>query len=409
MNEFCFKLRQICQCKNKFEAFVDGISFLQYNPQSSNILLKILVHFYSILPDENLIEAAPLLLDSLARFSGIISFEDFYQELLVNGRENEISRFISAFEIKPSMLSIYKDYKFDDPILSCLIQSSQNPEYSTIVLDNPSLSSIILKSIGKNSSPFIISVISQISLDQLVELHKNLIGSGNFLESIISERINESISFQTSVDPFYLLDRAKSRKDWDLAARISEYLTLNEEHNQCMTKISGLSDISAKLLKSNLNSNEQSEILYQFSNQLEKSLPNQSFSDFSSLGINISERISTELTQIKNNRIKNVILIEDLIKNKPNIKPSVPLISSKCFMCRRRLGRCSVHHFPCGHLFHSDCLLEINAQILSKMDVHESIQLNEIGCPLCGLNSSYIVNCNVWVDTELNQFWSLNV
>jgi len=396
---------------NKLEAFFDGISLLQKYPKNANIILKLLVYLYSVIPNEHLIELSPLLLDSLARHRGIIEIEDFHRALEQNGRENEIWRFLSAFDIKPSMIHYYKDFKFDETILSCLIPANLAfQEISGIILDFPSLSSTIHKIAGKGSVPFIISVINKLDNDQLIEIHNQVLGSGSYLEFLIATRLHEPISYTSMSEPFYFLDRTKILKEWIAASKISEILELDEENRYCLKQISGPTDLSAKLLKPVLDTIEQTELLTQFHRNLDQAKPDQPFAQFSELGLSIAKKISSEFDRLRSIRNENASLISTFDSTRALNRNEIGVnLSDKCDICKQRLGHCEVHAFSCGHRFHSDCVADIESEILLASNHIDTIKATEIGCPICGLNSSHTVCCLLWKDSQSIQFWSLNV
>ena len=420
------KLLEITKKTNKFEAFVDSITLLHQASMCADLILKICVDQYSSLPDENIIEAAPLLLDALTRFKGIISFDELYTNLFLNGRETEIWRFISSFELSLSMLSHFRECKLTNEQILKLLKmcSTEDTQYLEIILEKPELAVNFYELFRKDADPFIVAILNNLTPDQMKQIHKMIQKSGTNLEQILAEKLNMKFELNSVQEPYYLLDRAKKAKDWEQAAEIAQKLGLDDDYIKFTSLSTSLSDLQAHLLKERLNSEEQKNIITDFAKQLSSANDDQTYSQFSNLASSIAERIDKETDYIQKKREEDIRMIkkflgedqkrEDMnyeekekLKEKETIKVS---LCDKCTLCGRQLGHNQVAIFPCGHSFHVDCLKDLTIEISGKAAYIETMPPDaESDCPLCGLYSGAYVHLPLNNASFTPEFWSLKI
>ena len=426
LEEVTNKLLEITQKTNKFEAFVDSITLLHQASMCADLILKICVDQYSSLPDENIIEAAPLLLDALSRYKGVISFDELYSNLFSNGRENEIWRFITAFELSLSMLSHFKECKLTNEQILKLLKmcSNENTHYLEIILDKPELTVSFYELFGRAADPFVIAVINNLTQDQIKQIHKMINGTGTNLEQILAEKLNMKFDLNNVQEPYYLLDRAKNSKDWEQAAEIAQKLGLDNEYIKYTSLSTGLSDLQAHLTKERLDSDEQKSIITDFAKQLASASEDQTYSQFSNLASSIAERIDKETSYIQKKREDDIRMIKKFLgeeqkkedmsfeeKEKLKQKETVSVsLCDKCTLCGRQLGHSQIAVFPCGHSFHVDCLKDLSIEIAGKATYIETMPPDdESDCPLCGMYSGAYVHLPLNNASFTPEFWSLKI
>ncbi|EAY06791.1 hypothetical protein TVAG_103410 [Trichomonas vaginalis G3] len=410
ISEIPAKLNEIMKIPNQFEAFVNTTALLHQYPMCSDLFLRLLLTQFSAISDDKIPMAAPLFLDSLVRNKHIIQFTTLYNTLYENGKENEIWRFVPAYELSAEMIPCYKQCKLSMDDIRRILQTTPlvDKQICSILYQFPELASIVYEVVGSSATPFIIDILDKLSSDQLKVLQKLTNNTGSNLDAILCQRLDYKYDTENIQEPFILYQRAKNSEDWVQATEISKILGLDYEFLQCKSHVEGVEGLPLQLLKPVLEAHEQKDLIDNMSNNLRFSHENQAFSDFANVANAISSQIEEDNEQLNNNFATNKAFIDQLIENNPkNGDDTEILITNKCGICRKLLGHGQVFAFPCGHQFHKDCLDDVEYELSGKESsiIHMPNVTDE--CPICGLNSAASVHLSLIPNSFTPEFWSL--
>lgn len=412
------------QLKNHLQGydFAHISDLVKQYPEHKSLLIPILIDSYLSLPEISTNESFPLLFHTLKKNKGSISFEDLYLKLVSVGRENEIWRFVPAFEIIDELLLIrcIKSCKLPAKEVSTILKHC-NPHRinaAEVIESYPELAAEVYKLIGDASCPFVLPQLCKIDHASLRSMKT---GDSLLVEARISEAMNEPLNLSSlpkynlnSSAVFYLLETAKQRGDWSEACSIASLLKLEDEIKYCRSKMSNTADsIREKLLKPSLDVSEQNEILMQLVTELEKAPPGKKFGDYLGFSRSITKRIDSEMKTSKEKRNEETKIIEEMTKLNGELRETKQEMITKnrittatlCERCKKALGRCRTVAYTCGHCFHEECH-QIEEMEIKKIEGRVRKRPMKVrGCPACGPQSSLKTYKLITNESE----WSLDL
>ena len=154
---------------------------------------------YCKLPPSTSNEIFPLLIHTLKKHKGSISFELIYNKLLAAGRESEVWRFLVAFDSVDEnlLLRCIKSCKLLPKDILPLIDRCDPKDINAadVTFSFPELSSAVYKALGDVSAPFVLPHLSEMDNETLQSMKT---GNGSVVEIRISEQLHEKPSFITT-------------------------------------------------------------------------------------------------------------------------------------------------------------------------------------------------------------------
>lgn len=179
--------------------FTDISDLLKAYPDQYDLLIPMLLDSYCKLPPSTSNEIFPLLLHTLKKHKGSISFDLIYEKLLASGRESEVWRFLLAFDSveEELLLRCIRSCKLSPKEIIPLIERCDPKDINAadITYSFPELASTVYKVIGDASAPFVLPHLSEIDNETLQSMKS---GSGSVVEIRISEQLHEKPSFTTN-------------------------------------------------------------------------------------------------------------------------------------------------------------------------------------------------------------------
>lgn len=179
--------------------FTDLSNLLKNYPDQFDLLIPMLIDSYCKLPPSTSNEIFPLLLHTLKKHKGSISFELVYNKLLAFGRESEVWRFLVAFDSvdESILLRCIKSCKLLPKDIIPLIERCDPKDINAadVTFSFPELASTIYKALGDVSAPFVLPHLSEMDNETLQSMKT---GNGSVVEVRISEQLHEKPSFTTT-------------------------------------------------------------------------------------------------------------------------------------------------------------------------------------------------------------------
>lgn len=179
--------------------FTDISNLLKNYPDQYELLIPMLIDSYCKLPQSSSNEIFPLLLHTLKKHKGCISFELLYNKLLAFGRESEIWRFLVAFDSVDEniLLRSIRSCKLMPKDILPLIERCDPKDINAadVTITFPDLSSAIYKALGDVSAPFVLPYLTEMDNETLQSMKT---GNGSVVEIRISEQLHEKPSFTTT-------------------------------------------------------------------------------------------------------------------------------------------------------------------------------------------------------------------
>ncbi|OHS99114.1 hypothetical protein TRFO_34514 [Tritrichomonas foetus] len=408
-SDYINQLKTIVGIEDPLKQFTETSNLLQKHPDSHLQLIPLMVDSYCRLTPEQSVDIQPTLLHTLKKFRGIVSFDTFYDKLAQFARESEIWRFVMGFEsLNEGLLLRTARSGSKMPVADVVFyleRCDPNDVNAAELCDMfPEIAHTVVKAVGDAAAPFILPRMNKLEYEALKSMKT---GTGSIMDVRVCEKLGDKPKFVKNNAIFYLLDTAKTRNDWNEALQIAEELGIESEIKQCKTKIDSTEDIRAKLLKETLDLSEQTEVLMQLVNELEKAAPNKTYEDYSVFAKSIAKRIDSGIKSAHEKRGEEHQIIEELMRQKKAMRQQVVEVKEydKCERCRKVLGKGKMIAFRCGHAFHPDCKKAIDAELAQLERRFKRTSMKVRGCPICGPQSSLRVFKNI---CKISHEWSLD-